>query len=129
VIEIEDSPTPNWLRRLLGPASAGTKSNAGLPGLDHHADAERRRLFDIEDIQRRSQYGRMLLWGYIVLLGLFTLLPIILWTVITTFGHPSLFSSGISNVQSFTVDGVVGLNGLAGMAGFVIGRYFPTRLE
>ena len=130
MITVSDaSPKRAWYRRGLR-AHPTPAPATEFPSLLGGEDArQRRERFDLEDIRKRSQYGGVILWGYLILLALFTLLPISILALITTFGNFPAFSAGLRDMQSFTVDAVIGLNGLAGFTGFVIGRYFPTRQE
>ena len=66
--------------------------------------------------------------GYLGLVALQTIVPLVLWTAIT-WGQPSSFSGGLRDLQDFVVAVSAGLSGVSGLAGFVIGRYFRERAE
>ena len=85
-------------------------------------------VFDIEDIKARGQYGPLVIKGYLLLVVLQTMVPLVLWTAIT-WNQPSSFTSGLRDLQDFVVAVSAGLTGVSGLAGFVIGRYFRERTE
>ena len=85
--------------------------------------------FDVTDLdpQDRSHFGRVLIWGYLVLVALVSLLPLLVWAVIASDG--SEFDEGLPNVQNLIVALLAGLSGVAGLAGLVAGRYFGAKSE
>lgn len=85
-------------------------------------------LHDVEDIRARSQYGPLVIKGYLLLVALQTLGPLVLWTALT-WGQPSSFSGGLRDLEDFVVTVSAGLTGISGLAGFVIGRYFRERSD
>jgi len=89
-------------------------------------DGSKYGLFDIEDVIARTQYGPLVVKGYLGLVALQTIVPLVLWTAVT-WGQPSSFSSGLRDLKDFVVAVSAGLAGVSGLAGFVIGRYFRER--
>lgn len=89
-------------------------------------DGSKYGLFDIEDAMARTQYGPLVVKGYLGLVALQTIVPLALWTAVT-WGQPSSFSSGLRDLKDFVVAVSAGLAGVSGLAGFVIGRYFRER--
>lgn len=111
-------------RRRVRSAAGSTE-----PRFFTSASSRRRRLFDVEDIQSRRYYGRLLIWGYIGLIALMTLGPLLLWAAVSTWGDPIEFRSGFKALQDFVIALLASLSGVAGMAGFVVGRFFAPRGE
>jgi hypothetical protein len=80
-----------------------------------------------EDIFARHSYGRLIIWGYLLLLGAIIFVPLIVLLIIG--GGSSGFLAGLSAIKDFTTSMFAGLAGLSGLAGLVIGRHFPATRE
>ena len=85
--------------------------------------------FDVTDLESRdrSHFGRVLVWGYLVLVALVSALPLIVWALMASDG--SEFDKGLPDVQNLIVALLAGLSGVAGLAGLVVGRYFGDKPE
>jgi L-cystine uptake protein TcyP (sodium:dicarboxylate symporter family) len=83
--------------------------------------------FDVADLETldRSHFGRVVIWGYLLLIALVVVLPLIVWAVLS--GGGAEFDKGLRDVQELTVAMIAGLSGVAGLAGLVMGRYFNDR--
>jgi hypothetical protein len=79
----------------------------------------------LEDIYARQAYGKLIVWGYLLLLGATIFIPLL---VLLVAGHSSSasFLAGLSAVKDFATSMFAGLAGLSGLAGLVIGRHFPV---
>jgi hypothetical protein len=139
LFDVEETPTrsPNrlvaWVKRLW-PFGREKPNRPRAPNfvelyklLDFGGrDESKRGLFDVEDVVARAQYGPLIVKGYLGLVALQTIVPLLLWTAVT-WGQPSSFSSGLRDLKDFVVAVSAGLAGVSGLAGFVIGRYFRER--
>jgi hypothetical protein len=85
--------------------------------------------FDVTDLdtEDRSHYGRVLIWGYLVLVALVSVLPLLVWAALASDGAE--FDKGLPNIQNLIVALLAGLSGVAGLAGLVAGRYFGAKAE
>ena len=82
----------------------------------------------LEDIFARQSYGRLIIWGYLLLLAAVIFVPLIAWTIIGE-GKSANFLAGLSSIKDFASSMFAGLAGLSGLAGLVIGRHFPATRE
>lgn len=85
--------------------------------------------FDVTDldVRDRSHFGRVLVWGYLILVASVSAVPLIVWAVLANNG--SEFVKGLPDVQNLIVALLAGLSGVAGLAGLVVGRYFGDKSE
>jgi hypothetical protein len=82
----------------------------------------------LEDIFARQSYGRLIVWGYLLLLAAVIFVPLIAWSIVGA-GKSANFLTGLTAVKDFTTSMFAGLAGLSGLAGLVIGRHFPVTRE
>ena len=75
---------------------------------------------DLEDIFARQAYGKLIVWGYLLLLAAVIFIPMLLWEL-SNLGKSVNFASGLNNVKDFTTSMFAGLAGLSGLVGLVIG--------
>lgn len=82
----------------------------------------------LEDIFARQSYGKVIVWGYLLLLAAIIFIPMLVLFV-ADHGGSSGFLAGLSAIKDFTTSMFAGLAGLSGLAGLVIGRHFPATRE
>ena len=82
----------------------------------------------LEDISARLSYGKLIVWGYLLLLTAVIFVPLLSWGIIGA-GKSAEFLSGLQTVRDFTTSMFAGLAGLSGLAGLVVGRHFPASRE
>lgn len=80
-------------------------------------------LNDIDGMRGRERYGPPVINGYIFLVALQVIVPLLI-LLIATWGQPTIFSGGLKDVKELIVALSASLSGVSGLAGFVIGHYF-----
>lgn len=80
--------------------------------------------FQEEEVVAREELRKQIIRGYLWLLPVLTLGPLVILAVMAALTGES-FVSGIAPIQSIVTATTGVISGLAGLAGFVVGRYFP----
>ena len=117
------SPEPNNMPRSLQFAYDSFRRGEILP---FDISAVETAIAREEEANARTIYGRGLIFGYLFLIVLLAIFPLLLWAGIIFLASEKSedFTKGLRDLQDFTLAIMGALSGVSGWAGFVVGRYF-----